>query len=229
MELTSMEKRRRAWAAEQDPPLVTVQQVAEMLGHQRGTYVRRIMAHYEVPHLIPESRQADFPEGDGYYPLLEARAAVGKYLVDRPRMPGTRIASPKPASALTRLGGVTVPLSAPHGWTLDQLKICWKDSPDMRGVVEQIYERCPSFTQLTFEEAKALVVDLVQPDMAPQLMHPPYERSDFMQAARELTRGRPDELAQLTRVLEGKFHLRNFCRINPGPAVAVVLELLRSK
>ena len=227
MDWTEVELRREAWAQRQDPPLATTKRVTEMLGRKTAAGIKELMARYGVrPQRFPAEQDSRVL----FYNLADVEEVVEQHRANTSRRrSGTKPRRLKEeAPARVRLDGVDLSRLPRKGWSRDQAIAAWGRKNGHNAVVN-LCDRCPSFYLLPLNEALALVADLTSaPEQVGQLQKARRDRADFRSAARRLASG--TELARLERAIDSCYHQgRNFCRLDPVVAAAILLELLRTK
>lgn len=227
MEWNEAERARQAWAARQRPPLATTKRVAELLGLKSAVTIGTIMKEHDVEgQHFPAEHDARVK----FYDLAEVMR-VAEERAERRGMQGQKISQVrKPRETppeRVRLEGVDLAALPRKGWTRDQAIASWGRKHGIN-VVMNLCDRCPSFYLLPLNEAMALVSDMSSaPEQVGQLAGIRRDKGEFRSAARHLCRN--EEYGKVCRAVDVYYEGRNFCRLEPRIAVAILLELLRNK
>ncbi len=226
MTADAVEQSRREWAAQQEPPLATLTQIAEMLGHKKATQVRKVMWKYGVDAVYPPG---DSRPGVPYYSYGDAARAVSRYQADKTEAAEYSRSAARLSEAKkkpVRLAGVAVIQPVSSGWGQHELEAAWQDQPDALSAVALLFRRCPSFPRFSFIEAKAFVA--VLSGHLHQMDKIRFDRDQFIGELRKLTTS-PKERAAAERAVTTYYgSTANFSRLNPAISAAVILELVRT-
>ena len=203
------EAQRHEWAAHQQPPLLTTLGAADILGHARTSGVRALVETHgfeRIQHL------------ELWGPVNFYRRADIEQLATRDKGRQTKA---KPVTGL----------AATHklkSWTPGEMKAQWH-YPRGQNVLTDICSRCPSLFYLGLEDATALLVDLISPEMGAATARKRQDRSVFITEMRKLKCNSATR-DKLERVIAVYYPAgRNFCRLPPDILVQVLLELVTTK
>lgn len=225
--VTAIERSRRQWAETQEPRLATVQQIADMLGHKKGTWIRKIMSANKVE---PAYWDDDPRPGEPYYDYEAASLVARSHranMAQRAAKVKAERQDERPPSPSTRFAGVRISRPQGSNWSRQQLEMAYVDRDEAVNAIALLFRRCPSFTQFSYEDAKSFVAVLVHD--VHQRDGGKYDISQYTSELRRLTRNE-SERAVAERSMRTYYEaFEQFGHLAPATTAAVLLELLRSK